>query len=541
MKKLFCSMASVLLLALGACDKDEEKVKAPTLELDKTELTFPKEGSRLQVAVTSDQVWEIKINVDDTWLTASVPGGEGSLTVEFKAEEYDKIENRTTRVTIESATITREIAVTQLASDPRVEADRDALSFSYSGGEQVLHITSNTAWELGIDPKDDWLSADVTSGTGDGEVVLRTGIYYGDADRTATVALRGGAEEKSVTVTQRFPVTQGVWILSEGSATQPTADLAWYDAVNDVIHPEFYSQQNGEKLGQVANYMGLYGSKLYVAVSGPSSAIDSSVKVIDPKNGKLLKTIPMKSSHGEGDVTRQLAFHQGKVYATSYFSGGKGEPGDNYLYYGGVVRIDTVSLEIEAAARVGDKPEGIACNGNELIVCNNHSGNGTTMSIVDIETFREVRTITVPENPVYIQAADDGQIYFSTLEIFTGNNKGPSGFHRLDPNTYETTTYPGARASRFAVTDRYIFTGEFSWSTYEDVANRIDRATGEVTTLNLDHPYFMIYSFGYNPATKEVYVGGSGDDVIFMTETGEKLKSFKVGVGFVNQFVPIFE
>lgn len=530
-------MASLLLL--GACNKDEEKVQAPTLELDKTELTFPKEGDRLQVVVTSDQVWEIMI--DDTWLTASVPGGEGSLTVEFKAEAYDKIENRTTRVTFKCPTIEREIAVTQLASDPRVEADRDALSFSYSGGEQVLRITSNAAWEIGIDPKDDWLSVDVTSGTGDAEVVLRTGTYYGDADRTATVVLRGGKEEKSVTVTQRFPVTLGVWILSEGSATQPTADLAWYDAVNDEMHPQFYSEQNGETLGQVANYMGLYGSKLYVAVSGPSNATDSSVKVIDSKNGKLLKTIPMKSSHGEGDVARQLAFDRGKVYVTSYFSGGKGEPGDDYLYYGGVVRIDTVSLEIEAVARVGDKPEGIACNGNELIVCNNHSGNGTTMSIVDIETFREVRTITVPENPVYIQTANDGQIYFSTLEIFTGDNKGPSGFHRLDPQTYGVTTYPGARASRFAVTDNYIFTGEFSWSTYADTANRIDRATDEITMLDLNHPFFMIYSFGYNPATKEVYVGGSGEDVIFMTEAGEKLKSFKVGVGFVNQFVPIFE
>lgn len=532
-------MASVLLLALGACDKDEEKVQAPTLELDKTELTFPKEGGPLQVAVTSDQAWEI--GIDDPWLTASVPGGEGNLTVEFKAEAYDKIENRTTRITIKSATITREIAVTQLASKPRAETDPDAVNFGYAGGEQTLRIVSNASWEIDIDPKDDWLSADIASGMGDGEVVLRAGIYYGEADRTATVVLRCGTEENPVQVTQRFPVTLGVWIMSEGSATQPTADLAWYDAVNDEMHPKFYSEQNGEKLGQVANYMGLYGSKLYVAVSGPPNATDSSVKVIDPKNGKLLKTIPMKSSHGEGDVARQLAFHRGKVYVTSYFSGGKGEPGGDYLYYGGVVRIDTVSLEIEAAARVGDKPEGIACNGDELIVCNNHSGNGMTLSIVDIDTFREVRTVTVPENPVYIQTADDGQIYFSTLEIFTGDNKGPSGFHRLDPKTYEVTTYPEARASRFAVTDRYIFTGEFSWSTYTDTANRIDRATGEVTALDLNHPYFMIYSFGYNPATKEVYVGGSGEDVIFMTEAGEKLKSFKVGVGFVNQFVPVFE
>ncbi len=477
----------------------------------------------------------------DTWLTASVLQGEGDATIIFTAPSYDLPDGRATLVTLRCETIRREIPVTQLAAEPRVEADRKEVSFGYAGGEETLHILSNADWEIAIGEDDAWLTAEPAAGTGDGEVVLRAGLYYANAPRNAEIVLRSGGAEQRIIVAQSHPVTAGVWILSEGSAMEPTADLAWYDAAEGVLYPMYYSRQNGEAIGQIANDMGLYGSKLYVAVSGPPTGLDSSVKVIDPENGKLLKTIPMRSMHNEGDVTRQLAFHGGKVYATSYFSGGKGAPGEAYLYYGGVVRIDTASLEIEAAVRVGDKPEGIACRGDELFVCINESGNGKTVAVVDIPTFSVTRTIPVPENPVYIRAAGDGTLYFSTLEIFTGENRGrPSGFHRLDPGSGSVETYEGMRAGRFAVTDRYVFTGEFSWSTYADTANRLDRESGEVVPLDLQHPYFMIYSFDENPATGDIYVGGSGEDVVFLNREGGKLESFKVGVGFVNRFVPVF-
>lgn len=541
MRKFLLLAAPVLLLALNSC-KDDNEDQVFHLDVDKTTMAFSKDGGNGEITITSNQKWEITIN-DDSWLSASVLEGEGDKTVVFTALAYDAPEERSNLVTVKSATITREINVTQV-SEPRLAVDKDNLSYDYRGGIEVLTIASNTAWTIVIDENDNWITADVLEGIGDGEVVLNIPLYYGQEDRTATVVVRReiDGDEKSIEVSQRFPVTVGVWILSEGSAMQSIADLAYYDVVNDELKTKLYSQQNGETLGQVANHMVLYGSKLYVAVSGSPDGSTSSIKVIDSANGTLLKTIPMKGEHGEGDVARQMAFHDGKVYVTSYFGGGKGEPGDIYSYYGGVVKIDTLSLSIEAYTRVGDKPEGITYHNGKLLVLNNETGEGKTMSIVDVATFTQTGTVPVPANPVYIRTAPDGGIYVSTLEVYTGENAGQlSGLHKLNPDTYGVTTFEGVRAGRFAITDRYVFTGEFSWTTYEDTANRVDRQTGEVKNIDLDHYFFMIYSFDANPVTGEIYVGGSGDDVIIMNQEGEKLKSLNVGTGYVNCFIPIFE
>lgn len=359
-------------------------------------------------------------------------------------------------------------------------------------------------------------------------------IYFGSNQRSATLSLNVEVREK--------PETIGVWVLSEGSSYEPTADLAYYDAVTGTFTKKYYSTRNGEPLGQVANFMGVYGSKLYVAISGNSDAQSSYLKVLDARTGDLIESVPMRCefSHGEGDVLRQFTFHDGKIYATSYFSGGKGD-GDEYLYHGGVMRIDTTSFKVEANVAVGDKPEGIAYSDGKLYVCISSSGNGNTISVVDVETFTLEKQFTVPQNPTYIKTAPDGDIYFSTLEIYTGPNAGtPSGLHRLDPETGEVTTIDGFRASRLAITERYIYSGEFSYSTFQDVINRYDMQTGEILPITLDNPYFMVYGFDANPLTGEVYVGGSGEDVVFLDPDGVQTAAYTTGVGFVNQFVTIY-
>lgn len=542
MKKSIFLLIAGMLLAVTSCEKKPAvEENDPQLDVDQTALSFTKEGGFREVVITSDQEWEITIE-DTEWLSSSVPKGEGNATVKFTATPHDTPEERPNVITVKSATITREITVTQTAAEPRLEIDKQAISTNYTGTSEVIKITSNTDWKVVIGEDDaKWVAVDAEKGTGDGEVTVTIPPYYGEQDRTATIAVETDGIRREIEISQTFPRTVGLWILSEGSPSKPASDLAYYDFVNDELKTKFYSGKHGEPLGQLANYMAVYGSKLYVTVAGPPDASASSVKVLDSKTGDLLKVIDMKSSHGEGDVSRQMAFHDGKVYVTSYFSGGKGEPGDIYSYYGGVVKIDTASLAIEASTRVGDKPEGIAYLNGKLYVCNSETGEGQTVSVVDVNTFQQERTITVPQNPVYIKAAPNGDLYLSTLEIYTGANKGPSGFHQIDPETYQVRTFEGARASRFGITEDYVYTGEFSYNTYADTANRIDRKTGAVTPIDLAHPYFMIYSFDTNPVNGDIYIGGQGQDVIIMNKNGEKVKSLQVGVGFVIQFVPVFE
>lgn len=552
MKKLTLLLLTpaLLFLALTSCGDvvDEADItggeEKDLLEISDVKLTFTKEGGEKQVEITSNQAWQIEIE-DTEWLTASVQTGENDATVKFEAVAYNDIEDRFNLITIKSATLTRQIIVTQLADDPMLDVDKTELSCNYEGRTEVLKITSNTDWEIVIDEDDSWITADVYEGNGDMEVTLTIPEYYGKTNRDATVTVKCEGIEKEIEVSQTFPKAVGVWIMSEGSATKATADLAYYDFVKDELKTKYYSEVHGEPLGCVANYIVKYGSKMYVAVAGPIDGSDGKIQVLDYKSGELLNTIPIKNSYAGGDLPRQIAVHDGKLYVTSYFSGYRGEPigkDDDPLDYGGVVKIDTATLSVEGSIWVGNKPEGIAYHDNKLYVCINKTGDGKTMQVIDVPSFTVTETINVPQNPSYIKVASNGDIYFSTMEVWRSiSDTDPSALHQLYPDTYQVRTFAGARAGRFAITDKYIYTGDFSYSTYVDSANKINRQTGEVTPIDLDHFYFMIYSFDVNPVTGDIYIGGQGQDVIFMDEAGTKLKSFKVGVGFVNQFIPVFE
>lgn len=381
-------------------------------------------------------------------------------------------------------------------------------------------------------------------------------------DRDATIIVKTEGIERAVGISQTHPVFKGIWILSESGSVRGGADLAYYDVADGEMRTQYYSEvNNGESLGTVANFAAVYGGKMYVAVSGSANADDSSVKVIDPKTGQLISTINIQGQVGGSENARQLAFHGGKVYVTSYFGGAS----DEDPFRGGVTRIDTLSLTIEAATPVGYRPEGITYHNGKLIVCNNGTmdyaengdqtigaGVGTTMSIVDVATFQEERVIDVPRNPVYIQTTTNGEIYFSTPQVYpTGFTPGvesaPSALHKLDPETWEVTTFEDVRTGfgRFAATDKYIYTGEFSYSTYMDDVFRIDRETGESEQMEVDLGdnvfMLMLYGVGINPLTGDIYLGGMGEDVVFVNEGGEYMNDFQIVAPFITTFIPMFE
>ncbi|MDR2891342.1 MAG: hypothetical protein LBV18_07120 [Alistipes sp.] len=446
------------------------------------------------------------------------------------------------------------------ADEPSLEVNETTLAFGKDGGSKVVEITSNVEWEIEIDGE--WLAADEVTGTGDGEVTLTASALWEDGDRSATVTVKTEGIEREIAVTQAHPEFVGMWLLSESGAVKGGADLAYYDAVSGEMKPQYYSEQNGgESLGTVGNFMGLYGSKLYVVLSGDATGSSSSVKVVDSRTGKLIRSIDMKGPDNGTDVARQLAFHGGKVYVTTYFGGRTQDDATR----GGVARIDTVSLAVEAYAPVGYRPEGVACHNGKLFVTNNGTrdyeehgdvtlgaGVGNTVSIVDIATFAEERTVTVPTNPGYIQAAADGYVYFSSQEVYpTANTPGveaaPSALHRLDPETDEVTTFEGVSTGfgRFAMAGKYIYTGTTNYSTFADEVFRVDTTTGEATKMEVDFGenvmMLMLYGIGVNPLNGDIYLGGMGEDVVFIKENGEYIADYQVTAPFVTTFVPVFE
>jgi hypothetical protein len=81
----------------------------------------------------------------------------------------------------------------------RVSVDPPSLAFSGAGGFLVLHVFSDVSWDVMAD--NDWLSVDVSSGTGNGEVVVTAAANEGSA-RSGSVNVSGGGVMQTVSVTQ---------------------------------------------------------------------------------------------------------------------------------------------------------------------------------------------------------------------------------------------------------------------------------------------------------------------------------------------------
>lgn len=192
-------------------------------------------------------------------------------------------------------------------------------------------------------------------------------------------------------------VTSGatkVLILDEGSWGANNAALSALDPKHREMTIDWFSSVNGRGLGDVAQDLLLYGSKVYATVT-----FSNSLEVIDPKSGNATH-VDMGSRN-----PRYIAADGGKLYITCY------NPCS-------VVRVDTASLAIEATCTLGAfHPEGIAvANGKAFVASSNISDAAGQYSyddklyVVDLATFSDPTTVTVGSNPQMVQNLTDGKI-----------------------------------------------------------------------------------------------------------------------------------
>lgn len=180
------------------------------------------------------------------------------------------------------------------------------------------------------------------------------------------------------------------YVLNSGDVKSNNSSLTAYNrSTGETVQNYFKYQNKGRGLGNTANDMIVYGSKIYIAVAGESTI---EVAGLDAKSIKQISC---------GAQPRYLAAHEGKVYATYY---------DGY-----VARIDTLSLEVEAKVKVGRNPEQLAVYKGRIYVANSGGmdyntalGYDKTVSVIDIASFEEVRKIDVVVNPASVIAADGG-------------------------------------------------------------------------------------------------------------------------------------
>jgi YVTN family beta-propeller protein len=236
-------------------------------------------------------------------------------------------------------------------------------------------------------------------------------------------------------------------ILNEGSMGGNNATLARYDLQAEVIDKTYFNSVNEKGLGDVANDMIQYGSKIYIAVN-----MSGTIEVLESATGRSIRQIAMKTTGGQSKEPRRLAAYGGKVYVTSF---------DDT-----VTRIDTLLLTIDGSVTVGMDPEGIAIRDNKIYVANSgglnwDNGYDNTLSVIDLTTFSEEKKIEVGTNPNAVQADSQGDIYLSV----TGNyGDEPAAFKVIHAGSSTAETIAGIGSpQKFVISNNraYIISGAY--------------------------------------------------------------------------------
>lgn len=184
------------------------------------------------------------------------------------------------------------------------------------------------------------------------------------------------------------------YVLNSGEWKSSNSSLTRYDEATGEVRQCFFEQQNRRGLGNLANDIIVYGSKMYIAVAG-----ESTIEVTDA-DAKSIKQIAC------GAQPRYLVASGGNVYVS--------------YHDGHVARLDTATLKVDATIEVGRNPEQLAIVGDKLYVANSGGmdyatiGYDKTISVVDLSSFKEIKKIDVQINPASVLAVDNG-IYVISL------------------------------------------------------------------------------------------------------------------------------
>lgn len=514
-------MLFVLTVVLFAC-KDENYVTQ--VGVDSSKIHFLNEGGTKTLNVSSNTVWTIESG--ESWVQLSERQVSGSAPVQITVAPNDGLEVRRAIVIVRSSVDNTEARVVIEQGNSAV--DLKQLDFTYQEATRELAINIAGDWTLEKDA--DWFTLSRTSGEGEAAIDVTVAANSSATPRTGTITFVTEELGKVLIEVQqaKLPDLAGLYILSEGTWNRNQAELAYYDYSTGVITKKYFKAQNEKELGDTGNDLAIYGSKMYCVVSGASvDAGGGHIEIIDPATGISQKRIPLTDMSGNVDMPRRITFYKDKAYVTAYS--------------GMVARLDTASLEIDGRTRLsGTFPEGIAQYGGKLYVCNSGQGTGNTISVVDIASFKESKTISVPLNPVNIRATNTGDIYFSTATLIWSTG-APSNLHLLDAATEKVTKTFDCLTGKLAIANGHVYTADMDYMTYDSFSSKVDLQTKEMSAFTTDFSmYYMAYSTDANPYNGDVYIGGQGQDVTIYGADGTLKTKLKTGTGFTSTVIPVY-
>lgn len=332
----------------------------------------------------------------------------------------------------------------------------------------------------------------------------RGDIPFISSEEENVTGLPGTGEEEYDDIT-------GFFLLNEGNMGSNKASLDFFNHETGKYLRNIYPTRNPEivkELGDVGNDLAIYGDKLYAVIN-----CSHYVEVMDVHNARHVGSIEVLNC-------RYITFCEGKAYISSYAGPVQIDPNSRP---GKVVEVDTTNLQITREVVVGYQPEEMVVTGGKLYVANSggyrYPNYDTTVSVIDLETFRVVKSIDVAINLHRMAIDRNGYIYVSSRGDYY--DRGSDVFV-IDSRTDQVVGNLGIAASNMCLSGDSLYLTSTEWS-YETGSNSIGYALYDVAqkktvsrnfiTDGTDKEIQIPYGLAVNPETKEIYVSDAKDYV----------------------------
>lgn len=309
-------------------------------------------------------------------------------------------------------------------------------------------------------------------------------------------------------------VVKGFFLLNEGNMGSNKCTLDYFDYETGIYTKNIYAERNPgvvKELGDVGNDIQIYGDKLYAVIN-----CSHFVEVMDVNTAKHITQISIPNC-------RYIVFKDQYAYVSSYAGPVQIDPNARLGY---VARVDTTQLltpKIDTCV-VGYQPEEMVIVGNKLYVANSGGyrvpNYDRTVSVIDLVSFKVIKTIDVAINLHRLELDNYGNIYVSSRGDYYGI---PSKTFIIDSKTDKVTDeLPLLSNSNMTLygDSLYVYSTEWSYvtNTWTISYAILDTRTKKVVTRNFikdgtDKRIKIPYGIAVNPSTGEFFVTDAKDYV----------------------------
>lgn len=341
------------------------------------------------------------------------------------------------------------------------------------------------------------------------------------------LAVLASCHKDKIVPANKIPAAQraGVYILDQGNLGKPNSALTYYDYSTKVLTPDIFSSVNGRGLGNTANDLEVYGSKMYIVTDK-----SGTVEVVDAKTARSIKTVLFQNADKTSKEPRDIAFYKGNAYVS--------------LYNGTVAVMDTSSFAISKTITVGNDPEQLAVANGKLYVANggglNYPNVDNTVSVIDLASLTVTKTLVVGPNPYAVSADANGHVFVTAYGVYGTSNSTLSVINDVTDAVISKTDFTGGPFTYNGNTAYYL-DADGSVKTYNT-----QTLTAGTTSFIADGTTFTAaYAIKADPLTGEVFITdaidyNSNGTLYVFDKTGKKEYTITTGINpgtiaFVNK------